>query len=135
MSSTQTLAQIKANYIALMGPQAGEAFAELMQDAARVHLNGTSSLHSSPSARSDRHAEQGRSGLASFVIASNLLLSRAFPVAARTGRESPIGVQMPASSLPWSSVRSQPASISVAGGWRYRTPLTFWSRGRITVLA
>jgi hypothetical protein len=38
MSSTKTPAQIKANYVALMGPQAGEAFAELMQDAARLHL-------------------------------------------------------------------------------------------------
>ena len=28
----------KANYVALMAPQAGEAFAELMQDAARLHL-------------------------------------------------------------------------------------------------
>ena len=38
ISSTKTPAQIKANYVALMGPQAGEAFAELMQDAARLHL-------------------------------------------------------------------------------------------------
>jgi hypothetical protein len=38
MSSTKMPAQIKANYVALMGPQAGEAFAELMQDAARLHL-------------------------------------------------------------------------------------------------
>jgi hypothetical protein len=38
MASTKTPAQIKANYVRLMGPQAGEAFAELMQDAARLHL-------------------------------------------------------------------------------------------------
>ena len=38
ISSTKTPAQIKANYVALMGPQAGEAFAELMPDAARLHL-------------------------------------------------------------------------------------------------
>ena len=38
MASTNTPGQIKANYVRLMGPQAGEAFAELMQDAARLHL-------------------------------------------------------------------------------------------------
>ena len=38
MASTNTPAQIKANYVRLMGPQAGEAFAELMQDGARLHL-------------------------------------------------------------------------------------------------
>jgi hypothetical protein len=38
MATTETPAQIKANYVRLMGPQAGEAFAELMQDAARLHL-------------------------------------------------------------------------------------------------
>ena len=38
MASTKTPAQIKADYVGLMGPQAGEAFAELMQDAARLHL-------------------------------------------------------------------------------------------------
>lgn len=38
MASTMTPAQIKAKYVHLMGPQAGEAFAELMQDAARLHL-------------------------------------------------------------------------------------------------
>ena len=38
MTSTKTPAQIKINYVQLMGPQAGEAFAELMQDAARLHL-------------------------------------------------------------------------------------------------
>ena len=38
MTSTKTPAQIKTNYVRLMGPQAGEAFAELMQDAARLHL-------------------------------------------------------------------------------------------------
>ena len=38
MASTKTPAQIKANYVRLMGPQAGESFAELMQDAARLHL-------------------------------------------------------------------------------------------------
>ena len=38
MASTKTPAQIKATYVGLMGPQAGEAFAELMQDAARLHL-------------------------------------------------------------------------------------------------
>jgi len=54
---------IKAYYVALMGPQAGEAFAALMQDAAGLHLKYTSPLHSSPAARSDRRAEQGRSGL------------------------------------------------------------------------
>jgi hypothetical protein len=44
MSSTKTPAQIKANYVALMGPQAGKAFAELMQDAARLHLKWTEFL-------------------------------------------------------------------------------------------
>jgi hypothetical protein len=38
MASTMTPTQIQANYVHLMGPQAGEAFAELMQDAARLHL-------------------------------------------------------------------------------------------------
>jgi hypothetical protein len=38
MASTRTPPQIKANYVRLMGTQAGEAFAELMQDAARLHL-------------------------------------------------------------------------------------------------
>jgi hypothetical protein len=38
MASTKTPAQIKADYVSLMGPHAGEAFAELMQDAARLHL-------------------------------------------------------------------------------------------------
>ncbi len=38
MASTKTPPQIKANYVRLMGTQAGEAFAELMQDAARLHL-------------------------------------------------------------------------------------------------
>jgi len=38
MATTETPAQIKANYVRLMGPRAGEAFAELMQDAARLHL-------------------------------------------------------------------------------------------------
>ena len=38
MASTNTPAQIKAKYVRLMGSQAGEAFAELMQDAARLHL-------------------------------------------------------------------------------------------------
>ena len=38
MATTKTPAQIKAIYVRLMGPQAGEAFAELMQDAARLHL-------------------------------------------------------------------------------------------------
>ena len=38
MASTNTPGQIKANYVRLMGPQAGEAFAELMQEAARLHL-------------------------------------------------------------------------------------------------
>jgi len=38
MASTKTPAQIKADYVGLMGPQPGEAFAELMQDAARLHL-------------------------------------------------------------------------------------------------
>ena len=38
MATTETPAQIKANYVRLMGPQAGEAFAELMQDVARLHL-------------------------------------------------------------------------------------------------
>jgi hypothetical protein len=38
MATTETPAQIKGNYVRLMGPQAGEAFAELMQDAARLHL-------------------------------------------------------------------------------------------------
>jgi len=38
MASTKTPAQIKTDYVRLMGPKAGEAFAELMQDAARLHL-------------------------------------------------------------------------------------------------
>ena len=38
MATTETPTQIKANYVRLMGPRAGEAFAELMQDAARLHL-------------------------------------------------------------------------------------------------
>lgn len=42
--STKTPAQIKANYVVLMGPQAGEAFAEPMQDAARLHLKSNEFL-------------------------------------------------------------------------------------------
>ena len=38
MASTKTPAQIKAYYVSSMGPHAGEAFAELMQDAAGLHL-------------------------------------------------------------------------------------------------
>ena len=38
MASTKTTAQIKADYLGLMGLQAGEAFTELMQDSARLHL-------------------------------------------------------------------------------------------------
>jgi hypothetical protein len=38
MASTNTPAQIKASYGRLMGRQAGEAFAEPMQDAVRLHL-------------------------------------------------------------------------------------------------
>lgn len=38
MASTETPAQTRATYIQLMGPRAGEAFAELKQDAARLHL-------------------------------------------------------------------------------------------------
>src|SRR5688572_30453113 len=38
MPTTETPQEIKSNYVRLMGPQAGEAFAELMQDAARLHL-------------------------------------------------------------------------------------------------
>jgi hypothetical protein len=38
MASTKTPAQIKTNYVRLMGPHTGEAFAELMQGAARLHL-------------------------------------------------------------------------------------------------
>jgi hypothetical protein len=36
--STESPQPIKANYVRLMGAQAGESFAELMQDAARLHL-------------------------------------------------------------------------------------------------
>jgi hypothetical protein len=35
---TDSPEETKANYVRLMGTQAGEAFAELMQDAARLHL-------------------------------------------------------------------------------------------------
>src|SRR4051812_576848 len=36
--SMESPEQIKANYVRLMGAQTGDAFAELMQDAARLHL-------------------------------------------------------------------------------------------------
>lgn len=36
--STESPQQIKASYVRLMGAQTGESFAELMQDAARLHL-------------------------------------------------------------------------------------------------
>lgn len=36
--STESPQQIKANYVRLMGAQTAESFAELMQDAARLHL-------------------------------------------------------------------------------------------------
>ena len=36
--STESPQQIKANYVRLMGAHAGEVFAELMQDASRLHL-------------------------------------------------------------------------------------------------
>jgi hypothetical protein len=36
--STESPQQIKANYVRLMGAQTGEAFAELMQGAAQLHL-------------------------------------------------------------------------------------------------
>jgi len=36
--STESPQQVKANYARLMGAQTGESFAELMQDASRLHL-------------------------------------------------------------------------------------------------
>ena len=36
--STESPQQVEANYVRLMGAQTGESFAELMQDAARLHL-------------------------------------------------------------------------------------------------